>query len=843
MALFIACIALGVAAVVVVAGFSAGIDQGVRDEGRRLLAADVAVDGWRPIPAELDGILAGSRARRTDVVKLMSVVVGAGATVAQLCEIKVIEDGYPFYGTLRFEPNRPPAELLTPDAAVVAPELLARLSAKAGDTLTIGGARFRVAGTVEEEPDKLASTFTQGPRVFLSPAGIARTSLLDRGARLEHKALLKLPDGATSRDAAALVAKIRAGLPNVEMFGVRTFEEAQPALRQNVSRIGDYLGLVGLLSLLVGGVGVAQVSRAWLAGRMSDIAVLRCLGVTPGEVVRLYAIQVASASLLASAAGALIGTILHAGLPRLIGDLLPPDVIRPIQPWAIARGLGLGMGVASMFTLPALVALRGVPPVRVLVRDAEPMPTSLGAQALMAALVLGGIGGAAALQSRSLAQGAMFTGGLVLVIGALAGVAVAITRLARVAPRGVGPVALRVRHGLAHLARPGAETMGSIVALGLGVTFVFATAVIERHLTDQLKDDLPENAPSTFFMDVQPDQWPGLQALLAEEGATGVDGTPVITARFAAIDGVPVAELAGAEDGEPAAPRARERGGGRVGMGERPRRWALTREQRLTYGPKLPRGNRVTEGAFPSGLTTPDKGGVSVEEGFAKELAIHVGSTISFDVQGVNVDLTVTSLRTVDWRTYGINFFMFAEPGALEGAPQQRIAVARFPQKDLVGTGARIVRTFPNVTVIHVREVIEKVLSILGQLSIAVRSLGWFIVAAGIVVLGGTVIATQSRRAREVALLKAIGMTRADVITVFAVEYALTGLVSALVGLAAGSALGFAVVTRVLQVRWVTRPLELAAAGGVVVVLAVVAGLAASARALSASPAEVLRGE
>jgi putative ABC transport system permease protein len=373
--------------------------------------------------------------------------------------------------------------------------------------------------------------------------------------------------------------------------------------------------------------------------------------------------------------------------------------------------------------------------------------------------------------------------------------------------------------------------MGSIVALGLGVTFVFATVVIERHLSDQLKDDLPENAPSTFFLDVQPDQWPGLERLLAEEGATGVSGTPVITARFAAIDGVPVADLAAADDGEPSPAR--------IGVGERPRRWALTREQRLTYGPALPRGNRVTEGAFPSGT----RGGVSVEEGFAKDLRVHVGSTLSFDVQGVNVDLTVTSLRTVDWRTFGINFFLFAEPGALEDAPQQRIAVARLPQKDLVGTGAKIVRAFPNVTVIHVREVIERVLAVLGELSVAVRSLGGFIVAAGIVVLGGTVTATQARRSREVALLKAIGMTRLDVITVFGIEYALTGLVAAIVGLAAGSALGFVVVSRVLQVRWVTRPLELLAAAGVVVLLAVVAGLAASARALSAPPADVLRGE
>jgi putative ABC transport system permease protein len=832
--LFVACIALGVAAVVVVAGFAAGIDQGVRDEGRRLLAADVAVDGWRPIPAELDAILSATPARRTDVLKFVSVVLGPGARAAQLCEIKVIDAGYPFYGVLRFAPDRPAPELLAPYATVVAPELLARLGVQPGDELSIGGARFRIAGTVVEEPDRLSATFTPGPRVFLSPAGVARTTLLGPGARVEHRALIKLPKGATLTDAAALVRRIRAGLPGVETFRVRTFNEAQPALRRNVARIGDYLGLVGLLSLLVGGVGVAQVSRAWLAGRMDDIAVLRCLGATPGQVVALYAIQVASVSLLASAAGATLGTALHWSLPRLAGDLLPQDVIRPLQPWALVRGMALGVGVSLSFTLPALIGLRRVPPVRVLLRDAEPVEAGGGARAAMALLLGGGVWAAAAVQSRSIVLGLVFAGGLAALIGVLAAAAWIVGRIARLAPRGAGAIGVRVRHGLTHLSRPGAAGVGSIVALGLGVTFVFATAVIERHLTDQLRAELPEEAPSTFFLDVQPDQWAGLHALLEQEGATGIDASPVITARFTAVDGVPVAELAARAPDEDAPTRGAREGYSRVGLGEPPRRWALTREQRVSYGPALPRGNRVVAGAF-------GEGGMSVEEGFARDLGVHLGSVLSFDVQGVPVDLTVTSVRTVDWRTLGINFFLFAEPGPLNAAPQQRIVVARFPHEDLAGTGARIVRAYPNVTVIHVRDVIDKVLTVLGHLAVAVRSLGWFVVAAGVVVLGGTVTATQARRAREVALLKTVGMTRRDVLTVFAVEYALTGAASALVGLAAGSGLAWVVVARVLEVPWVPRAAEILAAAVTVVVLAVAAGISASARALSVRPAAVLR--
>ncbi|HYE21564.1 MAG TPA: FtsX-like permease family protein [Tepidisphaeraceae bacterium] len=847
MALFVGCIAVGVAAVVVVAGLSASVDQGVRAEGRKLLAADVAVEGRQPVPAELDRILAAfataapdnprpMQVRRADVREFASVVLGPGGGSSALSELKAVSGGYPFYGRLVLDPPRPPGELLLPaDAVVVAPDLLNRLGAKVGDSLTIGGAAFRVEAALIEEPDKLTVTFTLGPRVFISPEGLARTKLLDRGARVEYRTLLKLPDGATAADAARLERQIRAALPNAEFYRVRTFTEAQPALRRSVERIGRYLGLVGLLSLLVGGVGVAQVARAWLASRMDDIAVMRCLGARPREVVVLFLIQVVALALVASLVGGALGTGLHWMVPKIVGGLLPAELIRPLQPAAIARGVGLGIAVALIFTLPLLIGLRRIPPVRVFRRDAEPVRAGRLGQLVTAGLVLGGVWAAASLQAESVKQGGVFVGGLVAVIAVLALAAAGVSRLARLLPRGLGGV--RLRHGLSHLARPGAATAGAIVALGLGVTFVFATRLVERHLTEQLRAELPGDAPSTFLLDVQPDQWAGIETILKAEGATGLEARPIVTARFSAIDGVPVSQLTGRDYG------ADDRGGGPRGArqpGERPRRWNLTREQRITYGPALPRGNAVTAGSFPS--KTP--AGVSIEENFARDLGVGVGSRLTLDVQGVPVELTVTSLRSVDWRTFGINFFLFAEPGPLDDAPQLRIAVARLPVgADLPGVQARIVRAFPNVTVIHVRDVMDKVLAVLQNLALAVRSLGLFVVVAGTVVLGGTIVATQARRAREVALLKAVGMTRLDVAAVFAIEYALTGAVAAVVGLAAAAALAWAVLTQVLELQWSPGAVELAAGAGATVALAVVAGLLASARALAAKPVEVLRAE
>ncbi|HEX8322430.1 MAG TPA: FtsX-like permease family protein [Tepidisphaeraceae bacterium] len=837
--LFILCIAIGVAAIVVVAGLSDGVREGVRAEGRRLMAADLTIEGRRPLPAELSGIVArfaaeeprfgGATVERADVREFASVVLAPDKPDAsRLAEIKVPEGGYPLYGQLELSPAQPLQTLLTPDSVVVAQELLTSLGLKMGDALQIGGVRFRVAGVVVREPDKLSVSFTLGPRVFLSAEGLARTALTDRGARVEYRAMLKLPPAATGDDAGRLARRIEAELPDADFFRTRIFSDAQPALRRTFDRMGRYLGLVGLLSLLVGGLGVAQVARAWLAGRMDDIAVLRCIGLTPRQVVILFTVQIVVLATLASVIGAALGVALHALTPRIIGDLLPPELIRPWQPAAIIRGMLLGLAVTLVFTLPMLIGLRRVPPVRVFRRDAEPSRDGWAAQGLAAVLILAGIWAAAAGQSESAWYGTLFTGGLIATTLCLALAALGVSRITRLLPRDSGGI--RLRHGLAHLARPGAATVGAIVALGLGVTFVFATRIVERQLGDQLRSELPADAPSTFFVDIQTDQWPQLEALLKQERATGINSQPIVTARFAAVDGVPI--TAGREPVDPVEPAGREE------RSRRPPR-NLTREQRITYGSELPRGNRVVSGAFPAGPAIPN--GVSVEEGFARQARLSIGSTITLDVQGVPVDLKVTSLRTIDWRTFGINFFLFAEPGPLNDAPQLRVAVARLPTADLARVQTRIVSTMPNVTVIHIRDVMDKVLAVLGNISIAVRALGWFIVAAGIIVLGGAVVATQARRAREVALLKTIGMTRRDVATVFAIEYALTGTVAAVVGVAAGTLLAWAVVAQTMDLPWRMPYLDMVAGVAVTVLLAVVAGLTASARALAVRPVEVLR--
>ncbi|MBW8875135.1 MAG: FtsX-like permease family protein [Acidobacteria bacterium] len=823
LAFFIACLAVGVSAVVAVAGLSASLDQGIRREARQLLAADVAVRGNRPIPPEVDGALAAFHGvERTNLRETVTVASVPGRDgqpgPSQLVELKVVDGVYPFYGKLVLRPGRPLHELLSPRTAVVASELLARFGRKVGDDVYIGGQPFRVAGIVVSEPDRVSISFTLGPRVFLSGAGFARTSLEGQGSRVSYRALFKLPEGITASGLDVAAEILRGAVPRGETYRVETWRQAQPALRENLARIERFLGLVALLSLFVGGIGVAQSVRAWLAGRLDAIAVLKCLGLRPREIFPLYLGQTVLLGLAGSGVGIVAGAIVQLILPRLFPDLIPAELINPWQPMALLRGLALGVGVALLFSLPPLSAVLRVPPARVLRRDAEPLPRHRWVAATTM-LVLGlGVWGMAALQSHSPRLGAEFTGGVALVTALLAGAAFLVTWLVRRLPRDFA--SLWLRQGLAALARPGAAGASAIVALGLGVLVVLGMSLVQQRLAAQLSAEMPANAPSAFLVDIQPGQWPGIEKVLHDSGATGVESVPVVMARLKAIDGVKVEDLVERREGE--------------------RRWGLTREQRLTYMKELPKDNQIVAGAL---WSDPARAEVSLEKEFAEGIGAHVGSTLSFDVQGVPIDLEVTSLRTVNWQTFGINFFLVVEPGVLESAPQQRLAVARLPRGGEQRAQDALAASYPNVTLLRIREILEKVLKVLQRISLGIRFLGGFTVVAGIAILAGAISAGSSRRGREVALLKTLGMTRRGVAATFAAEYALIGLVAGGIGALGGTALAYGVITRGFQIPWQFNAVSLAVALGGTVVLAVLAGLAASYRALERRPIEVLRAE
>jgi len=824
---FAACLSVGVAAVVAVAGLSQALDHGIQEQARQLLAADLAVSSRRPIADDvitaidrLQGI------RRTSVIELPTVVSVPGVDEnpngpgpSLLCELKAVGSGYPFYGSVVTEPPRSRDELLIEDQVLVGPELLIRLEIAVGEDLRIGSELYEIVGTITSEPDRLGIGVTLGPRVLLSTAGLERSGLMGMGSRVGYRVLVRLADESAPAQVEVAAAAVRDSVADPEFVNVETYTEAQPALRTALSRVERFLGMVALLSLLIGGIGVAQAVRAWLAGRLDAIAVLRALGVRPREAFFLYLGQTAFLAFVGSVIGALAGAVAARAVPGFLEALLPIQVEVGWQPVAMLRGVALGVGVAVIFGLRPLFDVLGVPPVRVLRRDADPLPVGRLVATILFAILVAGVMTTATLQSGSIGRGVLFGIGLIVATAILALGAWAVVRFVGRVPRDFGGVALR--HGLAALARPGSGTLGAVVALGLGVLTVLGMYLIQKSLSAQLEADLPADAPTAFLIDIQPDQWRGVEDILLDADAKTVDSVEVVIARLQSINGVPVADLVpdrSAESGD--------------------RRWTLTREQRLTSMETLPADNLIIEGAL---WSDPSRAEVSVEEDFALDMGVTVGDTVVFNVQGVPLDLLVSSIRTVEWERFSINFFLVVEPGVLDDAPRYRIATARLAPAAELPVQDRLAADFPNVTMLRIRELLEKIVAVLEQVGFGVRFLGAFTVLAGIAILAGAISAGAVRRGHQVALYKTLGMTRAQVALVFAVEYALIGLVAGLLGTAGGVVLAFAVVRFGFEIAWTWLPAAYAAAAIATVVLSVVAGLAASTRALAVRPLAVLR--
>ncbi len=810
---FVGCLAIGVAAVVAVATHATALDRGIRGEARQLLAADLSVRGAHPVGNETQRLLEERGARTATTRELVTIVAAAGGS-SLLVELKAADPGYPFYGTLETTPQRSIADL-APDEALVARDLLARLDLTTDDALSIGGEPFRIAGVVDREPDRITDAFTLGPRVLVTTEGLARTSLEQFGSRIGYRLLAALPADFDEARRTALVAEVRATLDST-IHRVESFTDAQPELRSSLDRVSRFVGLVALLSLLLGGVGIAYTLQAWLARRIDDIAVLRCLGWRPRQVLALYVLQALLLGVIGSLVGCALGTVAAAVLPRLAGDLLPVSELALWQPAALARGALLGIGIALLFTLPPVLAVRRVPPLRVLRRDVEPVPMPWWLRIGVALVVVVGIWLAATLQAGSPRLGALFTAGLVTA-------AFTLTALTRGAMRLVRPLArlarnTTLRQGLLALARPGAATVSASIALGLGILLVLGMRLVEQGLTGTLRSQLPTEAPSAFLVDIQPSQWRAIETLLHDRGGANVESVPVVSARVRGVDGVRVEDLVEGADGD--------------------RRWGLTREQRLTYLEELPDDNRLVAGEL---WSDPGLAEVSLERDFANEAGIELGASLEFEVQGVPVEATVTSLRTVEWRTFGLNFFMVFEPGVLDEAPQMRVATVQLPAGGEQAVQDALAADFPNVTLLRIRQILDRIAGILERLALGVRFLGGFTVVSGLVILASAVSAAAGQRSRETALLKTLGMTRRQILAQSTTEHLLIGLLAATVGAIGGNVLAWAVLTHGMDLEWTFDPATTIGAVALCVALTTATALAASWPALRTRPLAVLR--
>jgi putative ABC transport system permease protein len=867
---FLICIAIGVGALTGVSLFGTQVEQTVTKEARSLLGGDLEIRlSWQVSPAGqavLDS-LNDRGVASTHISELVAMAAKAESSTTgqptQIIELKAVEPQYPLYGSLRLEPDVGLAELLRRQTGncperlcfgvVVQESLLIRMGLAVGDRLKIGQGQFVITGVVRTEPDRMANAFSLGPRVFMSQEGLRAADLIKLGSRVRERYLLKIPSAMAPEP---LLYELRGRLAS-DSARVSGYRDAQPQLKQSLEQLTRYLGLIGLTALFVGGLGVATSVHAFIREKLNTIAILKTVGADSPTIIWTYVLQAMILGLVGSLVGLIIGVLLHQGLPWMIAALMASDLLdqlgfaksgMDVSFAPLAKGMALGLLSTLLFTLWPLLTIREVKPARIFRRDVVP-PTSSGdpertrwgrcwkGMDRIKALTSIGIGLGLTLLSMweagSWKVGALFILSFavaVLLLGLSARVALAALKQW---PR---PEHLVLRQALGNIVRPGSQVVGITIAIGIGVMVVTTVSLVERSLLTQVGENRPTDAPTFFFIDIQPDQSEEFVALLRRRSSDPAPTlTPLIRSRLSALKGQAIKMEPASEEEEQREKTAEKE--------ERRKKWYLTREYVLTFLQDLPKDNKIIQGAWWTPGQVFSRPLISIEEDAARQLGLTIGDNVELDIQGAPVTGEISSIRQVEWGNFSTNFYMIFSPGALDGAPQTYVATVRIRPAEEVALQQAVVASFPNVTAINIGDVLDSFARVLDRLSLAIRAVALFCVLSGGLVMAAALAATRYRRLYESVIFKALGATRGVIAKTFAVEYALLGALGGLLGSVLASALSWGVLSTVFDLAWSLQPAVLATSFVATITLTLLVGFLSTYRILGQPPLSVLRYE
>lgn len=834
--LYMSSISLGVAALVAIDSFSANIIQSVKDQSRALMGGDVSFDSSKPYSPAMDSLFDSLSKRGVSLARVttfpsMAVVPRTAGT--RFAQVRGVTDNYPFYGSIVTEPAGRWPMLQQGPYAIVDPSLLTSLNAKVGDTLKLGFGTFTIAASIKDVPGAAGIAEMLGPRIFIPARYIAETQLVVFGSTASRTVVAKLPSG-VDPDKFVKPFKKRVHDQQVRM---RTVTQTEMSTTDAIENLSDFIGIVGLVALLLGGIGVASGVRAFVERKIDTVAVLRCLGASSGQVLAIYVAQAAAMGLVGAAAGAALGVAVQFILPRVLTDFLPIDVHVSLVPLAVLTGLAVGGWIALVFALRPLLALRNVSPLQTLRRDTDANVlrmrwTDAPRLLVNVALVLSVV--AIALSRANTARQAFgMSAATGLAILALAASAALLSWAARKGLRTRWPYV--VRQGVANLYRPGNQTRAVILALGFGAFLVSTLYLVQSSLLRRFTVAAAESRGNVVFFDIQQDQQRGLDSIVRESGHDVIQVAPVVTMRIASINGKSVSELNPAPaTASSTAPRQQRRAP-----------WALRREFRSTYRDKPAASETIVGGKWFSDSSLKyqrDTGEVSLEDGIAKELLVKLGDIITWNVQGVEIPTRITSLRKVTWTRFEPNFFAVFAPPVLRGAPNQYILLAQVKDPAAVPLLQRAaVNRFPNVSSIDLTAIKRTVDRIVGRVSLAIRFIALFSLAVAIPVLFSAVSATRRARVREGVLLKTLGATRGQIARILLAEYSLLGLLGGFTGMLLSIGGGWAVVRYIFKTPFAPPIGPVAGIAAIVVGLTLLIGLLAGRDVFKETPITALR--
>lgn len=831
--LLTAAVAAGVAALVAVNSFAANLRDSVSAQAQALLGADLSLGSRRPFNDRVNALLdtlerGGSAARVTSFNAMAFVPRSEGVRFVQ---VMAIEPGWPFYGTIGTEPRGEWPELHEGGRVLLDPTLLTALNARVGDTLALGDARLLIHGTVTSVPGNVAAAAAFSPRVYISAGDLGATNLIRFGSRVDYEVFVKLADPTR---AGALAETYRPTL-RPERVWIQSVEDNRDDLRDALTRMGNYLGLVALIALLLGGLGVASAVHVFIRQKLDTIAVLRCLGATAGEIFVVYLVQALAMGGLGSAIGALLGLAVQQVLPSMLQDLLPVDVQVSPSAGAILLGMGLGLWVAVIFALMPLLRIRRVSPLVTLRRDYERTDEGRDWVRIGAALVLGlSVVGLAILQVRDLRDGLFFAGGIGAALLLLWLASLGLIRGVRRFFPSRWPYLWR--QGLANLYRPANQTVTVVLSLGFGATLLATLFLVQHNLLRDLRFDGPGGRPNLVFFDIQADQQQGVVEVIRASGLEPSAPVPIIPMRIRSVKGKPVRYTAA--DTLELDQEDSTRTDSTSIMG-----WAARREYRSTWRDTLVGSEKLLQGEWWDGPgSSTGVADVSLELEITRELGVTLGDTIVWDVQGAEVSSVVRSIRQVDWARFEPNFFAVFRSGPLDRAPQTLVTLTRVTDAAQRGSlQRRVAERYPNVTSIDIATIQVAFEKVIDRVALAIRFMAIFSLATGTIVLIGAIATTRFQRIREGVLLRTLGATRGQVLRVVFSEYVALGALSSLMAVVLASVATWAITKWIFESSFALPALSLVGLAASVVALTLAVGFWNSLEVVNRTPLEVLR--
>jgi len=820
-------VAIGVAALTGVRGFSDSFQKTLLGEARTIMAADLSARMFRQPTQEEEqqlNVLASRGIVRTEVSDTVSMVSSPGDPVPLLVSLKAVDpQQYPFYGTVVLDPAGDLRHVLTDATVVVADDLLIRLHTQVGASLKIGDSTFRIAAILVREPDRMSSGMGLGPRVMMTQSALEKSGLLQQGSRSGERFLFKL--SRNSGSIATVRARLEQVLPDAQ---VTDFRESNPALTDGLKRSTGLLSLICLVAMVLGAVGVAMAMRAHLQQRVEVLAIMKSIGARSSDILRIYLFQTVLLGLVGGLIGASLGLGVEWIFPSLLGRFLPIHLDLQF-PWHSAlAGLATGILTTVLFCLPPLLQIRSVRPNLVLRRMVEEPSVQRSwwtrlrqskAQWIIAIVILLGLGGIASALSDSVVVGRWFAGALCALLAVILAVAALTLRVLRAfLSRTRMHLQSAVRHGLANLYRPGNQSAAVLAALGVGVMLILTVFLMQHGVIGEMKLTSGPNLPNIFLVDISSRELDGVKHLLAQQPAVrgDVETLPSVAGRIISVDGT-------AADG--------------LKLKNYPKR--LLQTVSLTWSNALPEGSTMAQGTW---WDRDDGQSLVVTEHIAQRLQLHLGSRVVFTSNGRTMQTTVVAvIRHNGQHVYSRSEFILT-PRALSGLPVVWYGAAHVDPQQVGAVQRALFNAYPTVTVINIADVIETIQGVVQQITIVVRFLAAFSILAGAIILASSIASTQFRRVREVVVLKTLGAKRNHIAAVFSVEFIVLGLLAGFVGVIFANLLSRVLLHRldvVFHMEWLATAVALVGTA----VLATVTGWAASFRILGQKPLQVLREE